>query len=143
MLYYLSIAIIISSNVFYHLASKKVPANTNPFFFVMISYIVGFVFASTAFIMTVEEKNITKAIVEQSRIINWTPIVLGISVIGLEIGNVMMYRAGWDVSKGALFCNALLAILLVVIGVFIFKESFTTRHIVGLMCCAVGLYFLV
>ena len=143
MLYYISVIIIVASNIFYHLASKKVPDQTNPFFFVMVSYVVGFVLASIAFTMTIQDKNITKAIVEQSKLINWAPIVLGIAVIGLEVGNVLMYRAGWDISKGALFCNTLLAIVLVVVGVFIVKEDFTSRHIVGLMCCAMGLYFLV
>lgn len=142
MFYYLSVLIIVFSNVIYHLASKKVPNELNPFFFVMASYVVGFVFAMIAFILSIKDKNIGTAFVEQSKLVNWTPIVLGIAVIGLEVGNVMMYRAGWDLSKGALVCNMLLAFVLVVIGVIVFKEEFNLKHMVGLLSCILGLFLL-
>lgn len=142
MIYYISIIIIVVSNVFYHLASKEVPGNTNPFFFVMVSYVVGFVLALTAFIVTAGQGDLISAVKEQSRLVNWTFLVLGISVIGLEIGNVLMYRAGWDISKGALFTNILFALILVSIGVVVFKEDFSTRHAAGLISCLIGMYLL-
>jgi len=143
MFYYLSILIIVLSNVFYHLASEKVPKNTNPFFFVMISYVVGFVVAVIAFIMTMGDKSIVESVSEQTKIINWTPVLLGISVIGLEVGNVLMYRAGWNISKGALFSNILLALMLAAIGVIFYKDEFSVKHAIGLLSCIVGLYLLV
>ncbi len=140
MFYYLSIPIIVLSNVFYHLASKKVPDSTNPFFFVMVSYVIGFGLAALAFVITSGEKNLVKSVLDQSKLINWTPIALGISVIGLEVGNVLMYRSGWDISKGALLCNIILAGVLLIIGTVFFKEEFNLKHILGLLCCIMGLY---
>lgn len=142
MFYYLSIIIIVISNIFYHFASKMVPEKTNPFFFVMVSYIVGFTFALIAFFISKGDKSFMASISEQSRMINWTPVLLGIAVIGLEIGNVLMYRAGWNISKGSLYCNILLALALVVIGVFFYKDEFTVRNVAGLLSCVLGLYLL-
>ena len=142
MFYYLSIVIVVLSNVFYHLASKKVPSDLNPFFFVMVSYVVGFALALVAFSISVKDKSLASALIEQGKIVNWTPIILGVSVIGLEVGNVFMYRAGWDLSKGALVCNMLLAFVLVIIGSLVFKEDFTFKHVAGLISCMVGLYLL-
>jgi len=142
MFYYLSIVIVVLSNVFYHLASKKVPGDLNPFFFVMVSYVVGFILAVVAFALSVKDKHIGVVFLEQSKLINWAPIVLGVAVIGLEVGNVLMYRAGWDISKGALICNMLLALVLVVIGVLVFKEDFSVKKIAGLISCLIGLYLL-
>lgn len=142
MFYYLAIAIVVFSNVFYHLASKQVPNGLNPFFFVMISYVVGFFLALVAFVISAKNQNITVAFLEQSRLINWTPIILGVSVIGLEVGNVMMYRAGWNISKGALVCNILLSFVLVGVGAVVFKEEFTIKHMAGLISCMIGLYLL-
>lgn len=142
MFYYLSIIIVVLSNVIYHLASKKVPSDLNPFFFVMVSYIVGFVLATVAFTISVKDKNLATAFVTQSKLVNWTPIVLGIAVIGLEVGNVMMYRAGWDISKGALLSNMLLAFVLVIIGALVFKDDFTIKQVVGLVSCMLGLFLL-
>ena len=142
MFYYLSILIIVLSNVFYHLASKKVPSNTNPFFFVMVSYIVGFIFALVAFALTKGDKGLFESISEQTKSINWAPVILGISVIGLEVGNVLMYRAGWDISKGSLVSNILLAVVLVIIGVIFYKDEFNAKHIAGLVCCMAGMFLL-
>ena len=142
MFYYLSIMIIVVSNVFYHFASKMVPEKSNPFFFVMVSYIVGFSFALIAFFFSKGDKSFIASISEQSKLINWTPILLGISVIGLEIGNVLMYRAGWDISKGSLYCNILLALVLVVVGVVFYSDNFTVRNVIGLLSCVLGLYLL-
>jgi len=142
MFYYLSIMIIVVSNIFYHFSSKMVPERTNPFFFVMVSYVVGFAFALVAFFFSKGDKGLMASISEQSRIINWTPVMLGISVIGLEIGNVLMYRAGWDISKGSLYSNILLALALVVIGVLFYSDNFTIRNFFGLLSCVLGLYLL-
>jgi uncharacterized membrane protein YidH (DUF202 family) len=119
-----------------------VPERSNPFFFVMVSYVVGFAFALVAFFFSKGDKGFVASIAEQSKIINWTPILLGISVIGLEIGNVLMYRSGWDISKGSLYSNILLALVLVVVGVFFYGDNFTMRNVVGLLSCVLGLYLL-
>ena len=142
MLYYLPIAIIVLSNVFYHMASKKVPDNTNPFFFVMVSYVVGMVVAFVAFTMSKGDMSLSQAFSEQRKLINWTPMILGISVIGLEVGNVMMYRAGWDVSKGAMYSNMLLALVLFGVGYWFFKDLVDIRQIAGMFLCIAGLYLL-
>lgn len=142
MFYYLSIMIIVISNIFYHFASKMVPERSNPFFFVMVSYVVGFVFALAAFLISKGDKGLAASIGEQTRLINWTPVLLGVSVIGLEIGNVLMYRSGWDISKGSLYSNILLAIVLVAVGVLFYKDSFTIRNVAGLLSCVLGLYLL-
>lgn len=142
MFYYLSIIIIVISNIFYHFSSKMVPERSNPFFFVMVSYAVGFTFAMVAFYFSKGDKSFMVSIHEQSRLINWTPVILGISVIGLEIGNVLMYRAGWDISKGSLYSNILLAIALVVIGVVFYHDNFTIKNALGLLSCIFGLYLL-
>lgn len=142
MLYYLPIFIIVLSNVFYHLASEKVPKGTNPFFFVMISYVVGFAFAAIAFLMSKGDKGLIASVAEQGKMINFTPILLGVAVIGLEVGNVWMYRAGWNISKGALFSNILLAIVLVAVGVMFYKDDFGAKHVAGILSCILGLYLL-
>ncbi len=143
MYYYIPILVVVFSNVTYHLASKKVPNDTNPFFFVMVSYIIGFLLAIIAFYFSKGDMTFSEAFTEQRKLIDWTPIILGISVIGLEIGNVMMYRLGWDISKGALVTNIFLALVLVVVGTMFFKDAFGLKQVGGLVFCIVGLYLLV
>ena len=36
---------------------------------------------------------------------NWAPVVMGLSVVGLELGYILIYRAGWKVSVASLVAN--------------------------------------
>jgi hypothetical protein len=52
-----------------------------------------------------------------------------------------MYRVGWNISKGSLIANVSLAILLIIIGVLLYKEHIGLYQIIGIVCCMVGLIF--
>ncbi|WP_455258484.1 hypothetical protein [Peptoniphilus asaccharolyticus] len=56
------------------------------------------------------------------RKLNWTSFALGVIVVGLEIGYILAYRAGWNVSKAPLVANICLAVALVFI-VFLHLEK--------------------
>ena len=59
--------------------------------------------------------------------------------MGLEIGYILLYRAGWKISSGALVANICLAFILIVIGALLYKEQITLRQVLGIGFCVVGL----
>ena len=71
--------------------------------------------------------------------VNWASLVLGFAIVGLEAGNVFLYRAGWKISAGSVVGNISLAIVLLFVGYFLFHEQITARHLIGVAVCAVGL----
>jgi drug/metabolite transporter (DMT)-like permease len=71
--------------------------------------------------------------------LNWSSFVLGIAIVGLEAGFLFAYRAGWKVSIAQLVASSILAIALIFIGLFLFKENITLRHIIGIIVCLAGL----
>ncbi len=74
--------------------------------------------------------------------INWASIVLGFAIIGLEAGNIWMYKVGWNISTGQLVQAALLAIVLVFVGYLMFKEQITFIKASGIVVCLLGLYLI-
>ena len=85
-----------------------------------------------------QERNLLK---EYSRL-NWAPFVLGIVIIGLEVGFIYAYKAGWQVSTGFIVQSAVLAVMLLVVGYFLYHEAFTWNKVVGVVICLIGLVFI-
>ena len=67
---------------------------------------------------------------------------LGVSIVGLEVGFIFAYKAGWPVSTAATVQSAFLAIALMVAGLLFFHEAITWNKVVGIVICLIGLAFI-
>lgn len=135
---WLSAGLIVVSNVAYHVCQKSIPPGVDPVGSVIITYIVA----------TVVSLGILPAFSSGSnaflvaRNLSWANVLLGISIIGIEIGYLLLYRSGWNVSVGQVFCNTLVALLLIPIGVFLFKEKLIVANYVGIILAMLGIYLI-
>lgn len=136
--YYLPVAIIVGSNVFYHILAKSIPQTINPLISLVVTYLVGAVIGLTLFFLTDPVKDLTM----QFKQVNWVPVVFALAIIGLEFGNIMMYRTGWNISVGALVCSITLAVILVFVGLLVYKEHISFYQIIGIGLCIAGLLFI-
>jgi len=133
--YYTSIGIVVLSNLFYHVFQKSIPQQFNPFISLIITYITAMVFS--LILLPFYNTNIT--LVEHFRLSLWPSVALGLAIVGLEIGFLLAYRAGWDISIAAVFSNISVAIFLLPVGLLIYKENFTKTNFVGVILCIAGL----
>ncbi len=132
------IALVILSNVVYQICAKSVPKEMNPFASLTVTYIVGAVASAILYFVLVKNGNMVK---EYSRL-NWAPFVLGIVIVGLETGWIYAYKAGWQVSTGFIVQSAVLAVMLLIVGYFLYHEAFTWNKVVGVVICLIGLVFI-
>ena len=132
----LAVIAVVLSNTFYNICTKSTPSNVNAFGTLMITYITAAILTGIIFIFLVKPEN---AIMELSKV-NWTSIVLGIAIVGLELGYIFMYRVGWKVSSGALVANICLAIALIFVGAILYGENITSKQLIGILICCVGLF---
>lgn len=138
MSYYWPILLIVGSNVCYHIAARSVPGFINPMASLTVTYIVAAIVSLLLFLLT----NQGKPIMAEYSNLNWSAFVLGIVIVGLEFGNICMYKAGWNISIGSLVCNISLAVLLIIIGILIYKETMTLQQFAGIALCIGGLVLL-
>lgn len=137
-MYVFSIVIIVISNIFYNVCSKSTPAKANLFSSLFITYLTAAFITVIAFNFSKTDKGFFQSFED----LNWTSIVLGFCIVGLEFGYIMAYRAGWNISVGSLVANILLALMLIPIGVLFFKEGFGLNKILGIAFCIIGLIFI-
>lgn len=131
----LPIALVILSNCFYNVVTKKTPSDANVFLSLGVTYSVAAIFTFAVYFIG----NWSSKLPDEIKKLNWTSLALGIVIVGIELGYVLAYRVGWDVSKAPLVANTCLAIALVIIGIIAFKETITAKQIVGMLICIVGL----
>ena len=111
------------------------PSDVNPFGALMITYFVAAIISAVIFVFMVGPSNVGLEISK----INWTSIILAIAIVGLEVGYVFVYRAGWAVSTASVVANIGLACVLVVVGYFLYKENVSFHQILGIFVCMAGL----
>jgi len=127
--------LIVASNVLYNISQKSTPERANPFSALLITYLTAAVLTIIAYQFFKTEKGFFQTFKE----INWTSIALGVAIVGLELGYLMAYRAGWNISVGSLVANIILALILIPIGVLFYKEGFELNKILGAVLCIAGL----
>lgn len=132
------IFLIVGSNVIYHICTKSTPANLDPLASLLITYTVGSIFSVALYFCTVENANL----VREFSNLNWCPFLLGLAIVGLEAGNIYMYKAGWNMNTGFIVQSVMLAAALIVCGYLLYGESITFNKVIGVLICIVGLYFI-
>ncbi len=132
------IVLIVLSNIIYNICSKETPSGISPFAALSVTYIVGAIFSMVLYFLLNRGGNL----LHEYRNLNWSSFVLGLAVVGLEAGSIYMYKAGWNVSSGQLVYSIILAVCLILIGVFAYHESISTTKIIGIFVCMVGLFLI-
>ena len=69
-------------------------------------------------------------------------VVLGIVITGLEVGFIFAYKAGWKVNTLSVTTNAILAIVLIFVGLIGYHEAINWNKVLGVAICLTGLYFI-
>lgn len=134
-MYIWSIVIIVVSNILYNVSLKLTPENASPFPALLATYAAA---AIAVVIASIFDRS-GKGLVSGMKDLNWTSLVLGLSIAGLEFGYLMAFRSGWNISTGSLVANILLAITIIPIGIIFFREDFSLMKAAGAALCIFGL----
>ena len=132
------IALVVLSNTFYQICAKEVPEKMDPFASLTVTYLVGAAVSFALFGLL----NRGGSIVAEYQKLNWAPFVLGLVLVGLETGFIYAYRAGWTVRTAAIVQSAFLGVVLIFVGMLLYKEAITPTKVAGILICLVGLYFI-
>jgi uncharacterized membrane protein len=137
--FYLAFVLTVIGMLLYHVSQKAVPKETNPFFVIAIAYVVG-ILLCMALAFTYSGK---KSMIETFKASNWAVFTLGVAAALIELGFLLAYRTGWRISIAAVATNAAAAVVLIPVGLFVFKDHLSLRNVIGLIFCIVGLALVV
>ena len=132
------IALAVVSNIFYQICAKSTPEGMDPLASLTVTYTVGAAAAGALYFILNREGNLLREYAH----LNWAPFVFGLALVGLEVGFIYAYKAGWPVSTANLVASAFLAVVLIFVGRLLYKEQITPNKLAGIAICMVGLYFI-
>lgn len=119
----------------YHLTQKLIPATVNPFASLAVTYAVAL--AVSLVVLVFGQGNVDA--VASFRQVTWISAALGAVIVVLELGGLLAYRRGWDVSTFGLVFNVLAALILLPVGLIFFRERLSAMNWTGVGLCIAGL----
>ncbi|MCB2178323.1 EamA family transporter [bacterium] len=134
-MFWLAISLTILSNVFYHIFQKVTPQNVNPMLSLAVSYLV----AGAVCLALLPVFPLKEGLREEIRHINWASVGLAFTLVGLELGFLLAYRAGWSISLAGLVSNATVSLILLPVGLMFFREKLSVVNAFGVVLAIAGL----
>jgi len=136
--FYLPILMTIAGGVMYHIGQKAIPKTVHPFAAVIIAYSIGILLCAVGMFFDPAGRPFLASVKNS----NWAVVSVGVGAAVIEVGFLLAYRAGWNINAASVICNISVALLLIPIGLLVFREHLTFRHGAGIGCCLIGLYLL-
>ncbi len=132
------IILVVLSNTVYQICAKSVPNGVNPLASLTVTYLVG-AFVSCVLYLTLTPD---ASLLREYGKLNWASFLFGIVLVGLEAGWIYVYKAGWYVSTASVVQGAILAVMLLLVGFFLYHEALTWNKVAGIVICLIGLVFI-
>lgn len=122
----------------YHIAQKAVPPTANPLALLAVAYAAAAVACVGLLVVFSPGQSLREAFGS----VPWMFVFVALGMLALEIGYLLAYRAGWPLSITPVVATALVAMVLVPVGVAFFHEALTLTRVAGIVLCLGGLALL-
>ena len=106
------IVLVVVSTVLYQLGQRAIPAGANALVATVAAYVVAT--AGAVLLMPLLARDV--ALASSWRTLNYGTLLVGVGALGIEIGFLLAYRAGWAISNVSMVANAMVALALLLIG---------------------------
>lgn len=134
--YYFPPILIVLGMIVYQVSQKSTDQNANPFIVVIMAYLIGILACIGGYFLIPKQD---AASVPMIRTVVWSALGIGLGAAAIEIGFMLAYRVGWNVNILPLSVTVCGAVLLILIGMLMFRETLSTEKIIGILLCIGGL----
>jgi multidrug transporter EmrE-like cation transporter len=133
--YYISIGLAILCSVLYHIFIKLTPGNVHPVVSLIATYGMAAIICFGLLLLLPLKTRLGQSFKQ----LNWASYALAAALVGLEMGFLLAYRAGWPISLSAIVVNVAVTVLLMPIGLLLFEEELSFVNVAGILLSIVGL----
>lgn len=130
------IALVIVGNLLYHLGQRAIPREANPVMATLAAYIVALIATLATIPVLARDVSLSGA----WRTVNASSVAVGVGAVAIELGFLLAYRAGWQLSDASVTANIILAVVLLALGALVFREPVSVSRMSGVVLCLCGLW---
>jgi drug/metabolite transporter (DMT)-like permease len=132
----IALAIALTGQVLYHFCQKSVAPNVNP----ILALIAFYILATLVSLPLLMIFPVNGSVMQQLGQMNWAVIGVAASIVLIEVGFLLAYRAGGELSSAFVLTSAAVACTLLLLGVAIHAESISATKLVGIALALSGIY---
>lgn len=134
----LAMLIAVSGQVLYHFMQKSVAPLAHPVLALIAFYLAAAVMSLPLFALFPLTQTLPQALAQMNGAV-WG---VALAIVLIELGFLLAYRAGADLSSAFVLSAAVVSASLLVIGLLAFEEAITLRHAGGFALCLAGIWLL-
>jgi drug/metabolite transporter (DMT)-like permease len=131
----MALAVAVTGQVLYHVTQKTVAEGAHP----VLSLIVFYAVAAAATLPLFWLFPLKDAMAVEFGKLNWAVAGVAISIVLIEIGFLLAYRAGGELSTSFVMTAAVVTISTFLIGAMAFGETVTAVKLGGIALCMAGI----
>lgn len=132
--------LVVASSVGYQVGLKEVSDVGDPMASLMVTYLAAAVVSFVIyFFQSLGRESFLRGVLS----VSLSAIGLGLAIVGIEVGTLFMYRAGWAVNVAFVVANSLIVAALLLTGFLLYKEKLTLRQLIGVGISLAGILCIV
>lgn len=132
--------LVVLSSVGYQVGLKEVSGIGDPMISLMVTYLAASVVSFVIyFFQSLGKESFLRGVFS----VNVSAMGLGLAIVGIEVGTLFMYRAGWAVNVAFVVANSLIVAALMLTGFLLYKEKLTLRQLIGVGISLAGILCIV
>lgn len=132
--------LVVLSGVGYQVGLKEVSGIGDPMISLMVTYLAA---SAVSFVIYFFQSLGKESFFRGVFSVNVSAMGLGLAIVGIEVGTLFMYRAGWAVNVAFVVANSLIVAALMVTGFLLYKEKLTLRQLIGVGISLAGILCIV
>ena len=125
----------IAGQVLYHVTQKSISPGTHPVISLLMFYLLAAVLTLPLFLLF----PLNDSVLDEIKKLNWAVYGVAASIVLIEIGFLLAYRAGAELSSAAVLTAAIVAVSTLLIGAIFFRESLSIAKLSGIALCLGGI----
>lgn len=132
--------LVVASSVGYQVGLKEVSGIEDPMASLTVTYLAASVVSFVIyFFQSLGKESFLRGVLS----VNVFAMGLGLAIVGIEVGTLFMYRAGWAVNVAFVVANSLIVAALMLTGFLLYKEKLTLRQLIGVGISLAGILCIV
>lgn len=132
--------LVVASSVGYQVGLKEVSGIGDPMISLMVTYLAA---SAVSFVIYFFQSLGKESFLRGVLSVNVSAMGLGLAIVGIEVGTLFMYRAGWAVNVAFVVANSLIVAALMLTGFLLYKEKLTLRQLIGVGISLAGILCIV
>jgi drug/metabolite transporter (DMT)-like permease len=128
-----SMALAVLGIVFYHLAIKIQPTSASLFWQLAIAYCTAALISLSLCLVIPSTRPTSFSLSPQA-------LLLGVAIVTAEVGYLLVYRSGWSLGIAAPLGTTAATLILLPVGILVFREKLNPINLLGLSFCTLGLF---